>query len=200
MTLPEHAICSAMLAEFGMRPRFGWRGTAVMVAAGIAPDLDVVAKLAGDQFFWQLHHALGHGLLPISMIAAAVAGIGRAVFKMPWDGFVFGWCLVAAAGHVLTDALYWWGINVLWPFGRVEICFHVLEYLDLLVLAIWLIGAVMLYRTSGRGRAVAATTLGVFAIYVGLRAVLPPPTGVWHWLTGGWMYAAPQGTPVLDWW
>jgi membrane-bound metal-dependent hydrolase YbcI (DUF457 family) len=178
MTLPEHAICSAMLAEFGMRPSCGWRGTVVMVVAGIAPDFDVVAKLFGDQLFWQLHHALGHGLLPIAVLAAVVTGVGRTVFKMPWDGFVFGWCVVAAATHVLTDALYWWGINVLWPFGRVEVCFRVLEYLDLFVLATWLVGAVALYRMPHRGGTVAAATLGVFAIYAGVRSACPPPTGV----------------------
>jgi hypothetical protein len=34
MTLPEHAICSLMIAEFGVRQRFGLQGVLVFVAAG----------------------------------------------------------------------------------------------------------------------------------------------------------------------
>lgn len=48
MTLPEHAICSLMIAELAVRQRLGLRGVLVVVAAGIAPDLDTAAKLFGD--------------------------------------------------------------------------------------------------------------------------------------------------------
>ena len=73
MTLPEHAICSLMIAELGVRQRLGLRGVLVVVAAGIAPDLDTAAKLFGDQYFWKLHHALGHSILSIIVMAVASA-------------------------------------------------------------------------------------------------------------------------------
>ena len=200
MTLPEHAICSLMLAQLGVREPFGTRGVVLVTIAGIAPDLDAAAKLFGDRYFWELHHALGHSLLSITVIAAVCAGIGRDAFGLKPAAKLFAWCFAAAFVHCLTDALYWWGVEPFWPANRYEVCFEILEYLDLIVLATWLIGAGCLFRRKFNPQRVAATTLIGFGVYVALRAVLPPPTGIFKLLTGGWMYAAPQGTPVLDWW
>jgi membrane-bound metal-dependent hydrolase YbcI (DUF457 family) len=202
MTLPEHVICSAMLAQFGMQQRFGWRGMLAMVAAGVAPDLDTAAKLVGDREFWRLHHALGHGLLPILVLVTAIALAARSFWSLQPVGYVWLWCFVASAAHVFTDAIYWWGIQILWPFSRWEFCFKWIEYLDLLVLGLWLAGGLALYRFSVFRVHIATGTLCLFVGYLVVRAVLPTPaTGsVLHMVTGGWMYAAPHGTPVLDWW
>ena len=207
MTLPEHAVCSLMIAELGVRQRLGLRGVLVVVAAGVAPDLDTGAKLFGDEYFWKLHHALGHSVLSVLVIAVASSVIGSTALKLRNFGLLFRWSLLAAAVHCLTDSLYWWGIQPFWPVDSYELCFKLIEYLDLFVLTIWLGGAGWLYRSSKSTespstdpRSVAMLTLSAFAGYVLLRAVLPQPTGVFHLLTGGWMYAAPQGTPVLDWW
>lgn len=211
MTLPEHAICSLMIAELGVRQRLGLRGVLVVVAAGIAPDLDTAAKLFGDQYFWKLHHALGHSILSVFAISVVSATVGSLVLRLRNFGLLFRWSLLASVLHCLTDSLYWWGIQPFWPAHSYELCFKLIEYLDLFVLTIWLGGAAWLFRaskkpaldddnTKNNRRHVAMVTLAVFASYVMLRAVLPKPTGVFHLLTGGWMYAAPQGTPVLDWW
>jgi membrane-bound metal-dependent hydrolase YbcI (DUF457 family) len=202
MTLPEHVICSVMLAQFGVRQRFGWKGTLAVVAAGVAPDLDTAAKLVSDREFWRLHHALGHGLLPILILVTAIALVTRFCWLLRPIWYVWLWCFVSAAAHVFTDAVYWWGIQVLWPFSRWEVCFSWIEYLDLLVLGVWLAGAVALYRFPARGVQVALLTLSLFIGYLTVRSLLPAPTpgSVMHLVTGGWMYSAPRGTPVLDWW
>lgn len=200
MTLPEHAICSLMIAQLGVRERLGAGGVVCVTLAGIAPDLDTASKLFGDQYFWSLHHALGHSLLSISLLAVITAGAGAAVMGRACFGVLFRWCWLAAAAHCLTDALYWWGIQPLWPFLSLEWSWNVLEYLDLFVLAIWLAAAAALWRYRDRAQTVATMTLLSFSCYVLLRATLPPPTGLMRQLAGGWMYAAPQGTPVLDWW
>jgi len=201
MTLPEHIICSAMLAQFGVRRRYGWKGVWLVVAAGIGPDADSAAKLVADQTFWKMHHALGHNLFAVAVIAGVCAGAGRGLWGMKPFGRLFCWCLLAAVLHCLTDSLYWWGIYPLWPVAGFELKFDLLEYLDLIVLSIWLAGAVLLWRARGRhDRRIASVTLGAFALYVAARAVLPEPTGWLKLITGGWIYAPPHGTPVLDWW
>jgi membrane-bound metal-dependent hydrolase YbcI (DUF457 family) len=200
MTLPEHAICSLMIAELGVRQRLGLRGVLVVVAAGIAPDLDTASKLFGDQYFWKLHHALGHSILSVVAISVVSAAVGCVVLRRRSFGFLFGWSFIAATAHCLTDSLYWWGVKPFWPIDEYEMCFELLEYLDLIVLAIWLGGGVWVYRSPQNRHRVATCTLTSFAIYVVMRWALPKPTGMFHLLTGGWMYAAPQGTPVLDWW
>lgn len=199
MTLPEHAICSAVLAQFQIRTRLGTRGVVLVTLAGIAPDLDTAAKLFGDDLYWKLHHAVGHNVFAIVLFAALATAVG-ALFKQREPVLLFTWCCIAGGVHCLTDALYWWGIRPLWPFSPVEVTFGILEYLDLLVLGLWLLAAVVLYLKRQNYSQVAALTLGSFALYVATRAVLPPPTGFHAFITGGWMYAAPQGTPVLDWW
>lgn len=200
MTLPEHAVCSLMIAELGVRRRWGLRGVLVVVAAGLAPDLDTAAKLFGDEYFWKLHHALGHSLLSIVVISAVSTTIGCSVLRLQHWPSLFGWSLVVTTAHCLTDSLYWWGIQPFWPIDQYEVCFELLEYLDLIVLSIWLGGAFWLFRSPEDKQLAAAVTLSSFAAYVVVRAVLPKPTGMVHLLTGGWMYAAPQGTPLLDWW
>ena len=199
MTLPEHAICSLMIAEIGVRKRFGTAGVVAVTAAGISPDLDTAAKLVSDESFWRLHHALGHSLLSIVVLAAAIAGIASRISEQLRFRPIFGWCLLAAFVHCLTDSLYWWGVKPLWPFQDDELCFKLLEYLDLIVLAVWLGGAVWLWRDRDRSRRVASTTLAVFAVYVLLRAGLPQPKGIWKSITGHWMYDLPSGG-IFDWW
>ncbi len=200
MTFPEHVVCSATLAQYGLRQRFGRRGVLLLVLAGFSPDLDTAAKLVADQTFWQLHHALGHNVWAVLLLAAACTLFGRVVLGIPLSWSTYGWCLAAAVAHCLTDSLYWWGIQPLWPFSRYELKLSVLEYLDLVVLTIWLTAAVVLWCRPDWGCATATVTLAVFLGYVAVRASLPPPTGWWKFLTGGWIYAPPRGTPVLDWW
>ncbi len=199
MTLPEHAICSLMIAEIGVRKRFGTAGVAAVTVAGISPDLDTAAKLVSDESFWRLPHALGHSLLSIVILAAVVAAVScRLSRPLPFRP-IFGWCLVAAFVHCVTDSLYWWGVKPLWPFRDDEVCFKLLEYLDLIVLSVWLGGAVWLWRDRDRSRKIASGTLGVFSTYVLLRAALPAPEGIWKSITGGWMYDLPSGG-IFDWW
>lgn len=213
MTLPEHAICSFMLAQLSSRvpldredssPKGGSahrRDWVVLVTiAGISPDLDVVAKLFGDQYFWQLHHALGHSLLSITVLSLFVTGVGGMLTRVKPSQTLFRWCWLAAFVHCLTDTFYWWGVKPLWPIAEQEVTLDILEYIDLFVLSIWLAGAWQVYRRPADARRIAVRTLVLFFAYAGARAVLPKPTGAMSLLTGNWMYAIEQGTPVVDWW
>ncbi len=200
MTLPEHAICSFMLAQLGPREKFGKAGVVLVTLAGISPDLDTAAKLVGDQYFWQLHHALGHSLLSITVLALCISGIGVCFAKVRPFWSLFAWCWLAAFVHCVTDSFYWWGVKPLWPFADVEVTLSILEYIDLFVLGIWLVGVWRVYRQADHHKLIAVRTLVVFFAYVGVRAALPKPSGVLSLLMGNWMYAIEQGTPVLDWW
>jgi hypothetical protein len=51
MTLPEHLICSVMIAQLGCRQRFGWKAVPVVAVAGISPDVDAVTKLISEPLF-----------------------------------------------------------------------------------------------------------------------------------------------------
>ena len=199
MTLPEHAICSVMIAQLGCRQRYGWKAVPVVAVAGIAPDVDAVTKLISDPLYWEMHHALGHSLISITVLSAIIAGVSAPLLKLPFRP-MFGWCWLASLVHDLTDVPYWWAVRFLWPFSDRGLMLQALEYLDLLVLGMWLTAAVCLYKRPARGRRIAAVSLSLYTGYVVLRWLLPKPTGIWHQITGGWMYLAPGDTPVLDWW
>lgn len=189
-----------MIAQLGVRDRLGAKGVVCVTLAGISPDLDTASRLFGDEYFWALHHALGHSVLSIAALSALIAAMDCWLGRLQPYGFLFRWCLIAAAVHCLTDAVYWWGIQAMWPFASTEFCYNVIEYLDLIVLGIWLLSATALYFFPLQSFRIATTALALFTVYVLLRAVLPEPTGLFKLIAGGWMYAAPQGTPVLDWW
>lgn len=200
MTLPEHAICSLAIGQLGISKQLGWKGVLLVMLAGISPDFDSAGKLIAEEHFWKLHHALGHSVVAIACIAFAVTFIGRFITGRKHLSRLFWVCLVAAFIHCATDSLYWWGVKPLWPFHEYEITFNILEYLDLVVLAVWLIPCILAWKYPARATQLSYTALGLFATYVAMRVILRPPTGMMKLLTGGWIYAAPNNTPVLDWW
>lgn len=188
-----------MIAQIGVRKRFGTAGVITVTVAGISPDLDTAAKLFGDVHFWRLHHAVGHSLLSVTVLSAVIAAIACRLANRLRFRPLFGWCLVATLVHCLTDSLYWWGVKPLWPFNEWEACFKLLEYLDLFVLAVWFGGAACLWEWNRSGQRTAVSTLALFAAYCVVRFLLPVPTGIWKSITGGWMYELPSDT-VFDWW
>ena len=199
VTLPEHAACSLLIAHLGYRQKHGWPAAIAVVLAGISPDLDVITKLISEPLFWKLHHAAGHCLMAIVLLAGLTSGAVSALYRVPFRP-LFGWCLLAAFVHDLTDIPYFWGVKFLWPFNEWEPCLNAIQYLDLFVLALWTVGVLMLRRYPDSASTTAAVTLILFVAYAGIRWLLPQPTGWLDLITGGWVYAAPPQTPVLDWW
>ena len=175
--------------------RLAWRRSLWPASARTS----TAAKLVSDESFWRLHHALGHSLLSIVILAAVVAGVACRFSESLRFRPIFGWCLVAAFIHCVTDSLYWWGVKPLWPLREDEVCFKLLEYLDRIGLVGWLGGPVGRWRDRARSRKIASGTLGGFTVYVLLRAALPAPEGAWKSITGGWMYDLPSGG-IFDWW
>ena len=63
MKIPEHVACSFLLAQLGVRQEYGPAGTALMIAAGLLPDLDGVSILGGWACHRKYHRVVGHGLV-----------------------------------------------------------------------------------------------------------------------------------------
>ncbi len=199
MTLPEHLICAVMVSQLGCRQRYGWKAVPVVAVAGVSPDADCITKLIYEPWFWTMHHALGHSLLSLTVLASLIGGLGAKWLRLPTLPIV-GWCFAACVAHSLCDMPYFWGVQWFWPFSKVGWAWNAVNYLDLFILGAWLLSAWLLYQQPHKGFLIATTTLVGIATYVGVRAVLPPPTGWLGFIAGGWIYAAPQETPVLDWW
>jgi inner membrane protein len=69
-----HALTSLALARAGQR-RLPRHGTAIILVAGVAPDLDYASYLSGASAFLRLHRALLHSIPGAAFVACATAGI-----------------------------------------------------------------------------------------------------------------------------
>ncbi len=88
MKIPEHITFSYLLAQFGVQQQYGATGTALMIAAGMLPDLDGITILGGWRCHNKYHRVVGHGL-PLTVAGArpcraAVRSPSRRVSPPRW--------------------------------------------------------------------------------------------------------------------
>ncbi len=190
-----HALSSLALARAGQRrlPRFG---ITMMVASGIAPDLDYASYLGGAGAFLRWHRAVLHSVLGSGLMVCAIAGVfllldRRIPLKRSKAGtgllpFRFGpalaVCALGAAGHLLLDLVSGVGVQLLWPFRVHWYGRDLATNFDPWVLALLVVGLLLplLFKlvneevTSGQkrrsGAPSAIVTLVLLAAYFGLRA------------------------------
>jgi membrane-bound metal-dependent hydrolase YbcI (DUF457 family) len=193
-----HALASLALARAGQQrlPRFG---TAMMVTAGIAADLDYASYFGGAGAFLRLHRAALHSLPGAVVIACATAGAfcaldRKGARKSAADGtaataplsFVAAAIVsaIGAAGHILLDLASGTGVQLFWPSHVRLYAWNIVQNLDPWIL-IALIGGLLLpqlfrlvseeigdRKKRVRGRAAAIITLALVAAYLGGRAML----------------------------
>jgi len=193
-----HALTSLALARVGQRrlPRFG---TAMLVVAGVAPDLDYASYLGGAGSFLQYDRTLLHSLPSSFVLAIALAaafyflalhrdkktsGLEDSRFPKLTFGMTFLVCAIGLAAHLLLDVVSGVGVRLLWPFRVRWFAFDLLRDFDVWILLFLVVGLLspMLIglvseeigerkkRTSGGGSAI--TALVLILAYVGARGLL----------------------------
>lgn len=192
-----HAFTSLALGKSGERwmPRFG---LAMLVAAGVAPDLDYASYFAGPAAFFALHRTLFHSLLGGAVLACLLAA-GFFILDKRWPrsqvaqdksypppsfSAALAVCAIGVAGHILLDVASGEGVQLLWPFRSGWYRWNLDGNLDPWLLLILIAGLLLplLFRlvneevgarSKGRGNSRAAiVTLILVAIYFGWRADL----------------------------
>jgi membrane-bound metal-dependent hydrolase YbcI (DUF457 family) len=193
-----HALTSLALARVAQRrlPRFG---TAMLVVAGVAPDLDYASYLGGANWFLRYDRTLLHSLLSSFVLAIALAaafyfvafhrdkktsGLEDSRAPKLTFGAAFLVCAIGIAAHLLLDVASGVGVRLLWPYRGGWFAFDLLREFDIWILMFLVVGLLvpMLIglvseeigerkkRTSGGGSAIAALVL--ILAYVGARGVL----------------------------
>jgi membrane-bound metal-dependent hydrolase YbcI (DUF457 family) len=192
-----HAFTSIALSQTARArlPRFGML---MLVAGGVAPDIDDISYLISPGAFFRLHRAALHSILGGLVLACVLAYIfvdidKKIPFTHPqkkkpapltfWIALLF--CGIGVAGHILLDLLSTVGVALFWPFyGRfygtdlvVNLDFWMLSILVLgllLPLLIRLVNEEIGARKKKReGISVAAVvTFALLAAYLGGRAEL----------------------------
>lgn len=191
-----NALTSLTLARAGQRhlPRYGM---AIMVVAGVAPDLDYLSYLGGASAWLRWHRAVLHSVVGATLVAVATAGVfwaidkrrnveGSGVPAQPRLGFVAALiaALVGVGAHVVLDVASGVGAGLLWPFQAQRYAWNLLTNLDLWIVIV-LAAALLLpelfrmvseeigdRRKRARGRTAAIVALIAFVAYVGTRAAL----------------------------
>jgi membrane-bound metal-dependent hydrolase YbcI (DUF457 family) len=193
-----HALTSLALARVGQRrlPRFG---TAMLVVAGVAPDLDYASYLGGASSFLRYDRTVLHSLLSSFVLAIALAAAfyfvslhrekntsgaeGLPAPKLTF-GAAFLVCAIGIAAHLLIDLVSGVGVQLLWPFRARWFAFDLLRDFDIWILMFLVVGLLvpMLIRlvseeigerrkrASGGGSAIAA--LALVLAYAGGRGIL----------------------------
>jgi membrane-bound metal-dependent hydrolase YbcI (DUF457 family) len=121
---------------------------ATAVAAGVAPDGDVVFGLLGGYWGSGLHRSFSHsllGALGFGLLAAALfRGRRRVLFAAGFLG---------ALTHVWWDALNVWGVQLLWPvFWYLRV--NLVHERDVWALAIVLLASILTWRERRRAAVV----------------------------------------------
>lgn len=191
-----HALTSFALARAGQRnlPRFS---TAIILTAGLAPDLDYASYFGGAGVFLRFHRSVLHSVPGLALVACASAVVfwamggsrvrqtsradsPRNLKLMP--ALLAG--VIGAAAHILLDLASGTGVQLFWPFHEHRYAWNLVANLDpwvVILLAVGLLGPQLLRmvgeeigerRKRPRGRAAAISVLALLAAYLGGRAVL----------------------------
>ncbi|HYT88111.1 MAG TPA: metal-dependent hydrolase [Gemmataceae bacterium] len=196
MKLPEHVAFSALLAQLGAQQDYGPTGTALVIAAGLLPDLDGLTILGGWRCHRTYHRVIGHGL-PVTLGGPLALTLFGAWLLGPVAlGPLWCWLQLSVLAHLVSDFLFYrWPVQLLWPFSSRGVGFGWIGWNDLIPTLI-LYGGVAL-AIVWPGYLVAAASLGLLALYVGWRGFRSPaPWGWAGWLTGAW---APRGPRLCRW-
>ncbi|MFZ0583440.1 MAG: metal-dependent hydrolase [Candidatus Acidiferrales bacterium] len=190
-----HALTSLLLARAGQKhlPRFG---TAMLIASGVAADLDYLSYFGGASAFLRFHRTVLHSLLGSVLLAAALAAAfclldrnrrkNDSASTLPALTFLpaLAVCVVGTAAHALLDLASGIGVRLFWPFRQGWVAADLLANLDLWILLILLLGIALpeLFRLVGeeigerkkntRGQGASVIALLSLLIYVGARAEL----------------------------
>jgi inner membrane protein len=185
-----HALTSLVIARAGQKhlPRYG---TAVLLTAGVAPDLDYLTYAGGPGAFLRFDRTLLHSIPCATALACAVAA-AFCVFdrrrKQPMEtsplafAAVLAVSAIGAGAHLFLDLASGIGVQMFWPFQSRWYAWDIAANLDPWILVLLAAGLLlpMLFRLVSeeigdrkkvaRGRGGAITTLALLLVYLGGRA------------------------------
>jgi hypothetical protein len=193
MKIPEHITFSYLLAQFGVSQQYGATGTALMIAAGLLPDLDGVTILGGWRCHNRYHRVVGHGL-PVTLGGPLLLTLLGGLL-LPTAALVPLWCWLQLSllAHLVTDILFYgWPVRLFWPLSKVGVGIGWVAWNDL-VPTLLLYAGTALTVACWPSTMLPAVTLLLLAAYVTLRAFHDPGWRGWEgWLSGGWVRRSPR--------
>ena len=149
-----HSLVGLMLARVGLEKTTP-RGTAMMVLAANAPDLDAVFFFSGQLRYLEYHRTYAHSLAFVPLVALLPMLLVRARFS--WRSWVAS--MIGVLSHLLLDWTNSYGILLGLPFSSHRFRLDTVNLIDVWVWAI-LLGAVAATPLWRGLRADRAETIG----------------------------------------
>ncbi len=112
-----HTAIGIFLARAGAG-RWSPRATAILLVASNAPDIDVLAGLAGPLAYLHYHRGISHALVAVPVLALLSVAVVRVAGRKPlyWPGALAAGMLGVAC-HLLLDWTNVYGVRLLLPFS-----------------------------------------------------------------------------------
>jgi membrane-bound metal-dependent hydrolase YbcI (DUF457 family) len=188
MKVPEHLALSFLMAQLGAQQQYGAAGTALVMLAGVLPDLDALTVIAGWDVYRRWHRKLGHGLPMTVFGPALLALLGAFVLNLGAFLPLWLWLQAALFGHLIPDILFYrWPVQLLWPLSSRGWATGLVGWNDLVPTLCLYAGVALVVALPEQAPAAAlAAILGMLA-YLAWRRLHPRPRSRWGmWLAGGW--------------
>lgn len=131
-----HSLVGLMLARAGLEKTTA-RGTAMMVLAANAPDVDAVVWFTGTMRYIEYHRTYTHSLTFLPLVALLPMLLARAQFS--WRSYLAA--LAGVLSHLVLDWTNAYGIPLALPFSAHGFRLDINNIIDMWILAI-LLGAV----------------------------------------------------------
>ena len=163
-----HSLVGLMLARAGLEKTTP-HGTAMMVLAANAPDIDAVFWFSGPQTYLEWHRSYPHALLFTPLVALLPMLLARVRFS--WASF--GASLIGVLSHLLLDWTNAYGIPLALPFSWYRFRLDIANVFDVWIWAI-LLGSVVVMALArrahlGNRRKWACASLAVLLVFEGAR-------------------------------
>jgi membrane-bound metal-dependent hydrolase YbcI (DUF457 family) len=159
-----HSLVGLMLARAGLE-RTTPRGTAMMVLAANAPDIDAVFWFSGTQTYLQWHRSYPHAIAFAPLMALLPMLLARVRFS--WPSFLAA--LIGVFSHLLLDWTNSYGIPLALPFSWHRFHLDTVYLVDAWIMAI-LLGAIVAMALAQHGRRNwARAALAALLVFEGFR-------------------------------
>lgn len=139
-----HALTSLALARSGLQNKTRL-ATPMLVASGVAADLDLLSRIGGADIYLHIHRTLLHSVLGSVVVAVVIAAVFVWFSRkdpqnaVPFQGALVI-CLIGAGVHLLLDLCTSSGEQLLWPFHAKWFALDWLAWLDPWILFLLLAG------------------------------------------------------------
>ena len=161
-----HSLVGLMLARAGLEKTTP-HGTAMMVLAANAPDIDAVFWFSGTMPYLEWHRTYPHAIAFAPLVALLPMLLARVRFS--WPSFLAA--LIGVFSHLLLDWTNSYGIPLALPFSWHRFRLDLANIFDLWIWAI-LLGAVVVMALAPRARrSLAWTALAALLAFEAFRTV-----------------------------